>query len=281
MDALDGIAENQEVGTACGAVPSPCVAPRPLACGCPTSCHRGGRAARSLALPPLRSSERRAAAVNGGSIYCCAPQNAALPPQTRERSFLNTSRMPRPVGPREVAHCSTSGRRKRGLGLHVCCFECARVVVGVAARKVRTRRRAKDGICIPNPDLTPAPSLAARHRRGHHRQEHCHRLLPGARPTGPVLRHEAGSRAFPSLPCAAAAEPCRVTEAWSMCHRQYNRAWLPADVANLPPRGYYHWVLGVDCSCPVRRADVSRIAPNLFFSGAMLTRKPSTLNSTT
>ena len=32
--------------------------------------------------------------------------------------------------------------------------------------------------------------------------------------------------------------------------KQYTRAFLPSDVAALPPTGYYHWVLGCDCSCP-------------------------------
>jgi len=32
--------------------------------------------------------------------------------------------------------------------------------------------------------------------------------------------------------------------------KQYQRAWLPTDVAPLPPQGYYHWVVGADCSCP-------------------------------
>lgn len=30
----------------------------------------------------------------------------------------------------------------------------------------------------------------------------------------------------------------------------FHRAWLPSNIADLPATGYYHWVVGADCSCP-------------------------------
>ena len=32
--------------------------------------------------------------------------------------------------------------------------------------------------------------------------------------------------------------------------KNYVRAWLPYEAGSLPGLGYYHWIVGADCSCP-------------------------------